>query len=201
MANPAKSRVWMVDDLQANRDAFTERHSAEFDVRTFEGPDQLLDALATETPPDALVCDIFYYQDAAKGEEAERRVAEEAKRLRSLAEELDADRAAQGIGMIERVRRRFRDAPPFPIYAYTTKGAYLFPDASFDRLERLQARWLPKNKCSIETERARIRRDIEEFRERTRHLPKRVSALVWRAAIAGALLGIIFDRLVGAAGI
>lgn len=191
-------RVWLVDDREANRRKFVGRHGGEFEVKTFETPDQLLSAFRVEAPPDALLCDIFYYQDADQREDVERRVEREAKRIENLAAELHADEAADGIGLIQRVRRHFHDDPPFPIYAYTSKGPYLLHNESFDRLEELNSRWLFKNKYSPQTERHRISKDVAEFRERTQ-LTRRIWSVAWRTglimAVVGALLGVALDRL------
>jgi hypothetical protein len=196
MAN--RTRVWLVDDREENRRRFVERHGTEFEVRTFETPDQLMREIQKENPPDALLCDIFYYQDSQEREAVEARVDDEAKRIEGLAAELHAEGAAEGIGLIQRVRHHFQDNPPFPIYAYTSKGPYLLHKDSFDRLEELDARWLFKNKYSIQTERHRISKDVAEFRERN-EWPRRIWSVAWRTglvmAIGGAVLGVLLDRL------
>jgi CheY-like chemotaxis protein len=192
----SRIRVWLVDDREENRNKFIERHGNEFQVKTFESPDQLLTALDKEEPPDALLCDIFYYPDRDERERVEARIAKEAKRIEDLAGELHANEAADGIGLIQRVRQRFHDR--FPIYAYTSKGPYLLHNESFDRLEELNTRWLFKNKYSPQIERDRISRDVAESRERNQ-LTGRIWSVAWRAglvtAIIGALLSVVFDRL------
>ncbi len=157
MANRARSKVWLVDDRSENRDRFVERHGSEFDVRTFESPDSLISAIAKEHP-DALLCDTSFstLRDPGQRESVEASVAKEAKRIESLAAELHADKSADGIGLIQRIREQFGNDPPFPIYAYTSKGPYLLHCESFDRLEELEARWLFKNKYSTQIERRRI---------------------------------------------
>jgi CheY-like chemotaxis protein len=198
------SKVWLVDDRQENREQFTDRHKSEFQVRTFASPDQVMEAIKREPPPDALLCDIFYYEDADEREKVEAQVAKEAKRIENLAAELHADQAADGIGLIERVRGQFSGDPPFPIYAYTSKGPYLLHRTEFDRLEQLGARWLFKNKYSPQVERSRIAKDIEHFRERNQWTARRMWGVAWRtgliAAVAGAMLGVVFDRLARALG-
>ncbi|MBZ5619953.1 MAG: hypothetical protein LAQ69_14710 [Acidobacteriia bacterium] len=205
MANRASSRVWLVDDRKENRDRFVERHGSEFDVRTFESPDSLISAIAKDHRPDALLCDIFFYSDPGQREEVEERVAKEAKRIESLASELHADKAADGIGLIRRVRQRFDNEPPFPIYAYTSKGPYLLHGESFDRLEESDAPWLFKNKYSTQIERHRISEDIKQFQKRDQWTPRRMWSVAWRTglvtAILGALLSVLFDRLAKLAGI
>lgn len=196
MAN--RTRVWLVDDREENRTRFVERHGNEFEVTTFENPDQLIGAIKGQRQPDALLCDIFYYQDAGQREAVEARVDREAKRIESLAAELHADEAADGIGLIERVREHFDGDPPFPIYAYTSKGPYLLHNESFDRLEELSARWLFKNKYSPQVERHRISKDVAELRERN-EWPRRMWTVAWRTgfimATVGAVLGVALDRI------
>jgi CheY-like chemotaxis protein len=191
-------KVWLVDDREANRKTFVDRHANEFEVNVFETPDQVLTAFQQEDPPDALLCDIFFYPDAGQREDVEKRVENEAKRIENLSAELHADQAADGIGLIKRVRQHFQNDPPFPIYAYTSKGPYLLHKESFDRLEELNARWLFKNKYSPQIERHRISEDVTEFRERNQ-LTRRIWSVAWRTglvmAIAGAILGVILDRV------
>ena len=205
MANRARSRVRLVDDRKENRDRFVERHGSEFDVETFESPDSLISEIAKDRRPDALLCDIFFYTDPGRREEVEERVAREAKKIESLADELDADKAADGIGLIQRVRQRFDNDPPFPIYAYTAKGPYLLHSQSFDQLEELNARWLFKDKYSTQIERHRISEDIKQFQERDHWTPRRMWSVAWWAglvtAIFGAFLSVLFDRLARWAGL
>lgn len=174
-------------------------------MTTFDSPDSLLSAIAEERPPDALLCDIFFYSDPDERERVEARVAEEARRIEGLGVELDADNSADGIGLIQRVREQFGNAPPFPIYAYTSKGPYLLHRKSFDELEGLDARWLFKNKYSPQVERHCIIKDVAQFRERYQWAPRRVWSVAWRTglvtAVLGALLGVLLDRLAKLAGI
>lgn len=135
---------------------------------------------------------------SAKKQEA--RVAQKAQQIQRLAVELRSDRAADGIGLIERVRHQFRDDPPFPIYAYTSKGPYLLQDEGFDRLEKLDARWLFKGRYSPQMERHRITKDIAEFEEH-KQWTRRVWNAALRAGIVGVILGVILDRLARVVGI
>jgi CheY-like chemotaxis protein len=199
MPNRRKAMIWLVDDREQNRQIFIERHGSEFDIKTFETPDQILSAISEQDPPDALLCDIFYYGDPVQRERVEARITNEAKRIEDLAAELHADQAADGIGLIQRVRQRFHNDPPFPIYAYTSKGPYLLHSQGFDELEELDARWLFKNKHSPQVERNRITKDIADFQERHDWTPKRIWAVAWRTGIItaflGALLSVLFDRI------
>ncbi len=177
---------------------FVERHGAEFEVRTFETPDQVLAAIRDEVP-DALLCDIFFYRSPEDREAKEARVAQKAKQIENLAADLHSDEAAEGIGLIQRVRDRFHNHPPFPIYAYTSKGPYLLHNQSFDRLEELDALWLFKGRYSAQVERHRITKDIDEFRQQNLWTRRMWSAMV-KGGVIGAALGVILDRIVKAVG-
>lgn len=190
-----RDRVWVVDDREENRRRFKELHGQDFDVEVFETPDDVLRALKERRPrPDALLCDIYFYRDQKQGDEAERLVAEQAKRLEALRAQLGAREAEVGIDLIERVRGVYNGDPPFPIYAYTSKGPYIMQNAGFQRLEELGARWLFKHRYAPETERLRIVGDIWAVQAR-RNWRRRL----WKSVVAygapGAAIGFLFDRL------
>ncbi len=193
-------RVWLVDDREQNRKQFQDEHGRDFDVRVFSTPDEVLRALRSSSPPDALLCDIYFYEDQEKREKIESRVSEEAKKFTTLAAEFGAEDAQLGIGLIEEIRERLKK--DFLVYAYTSKGPYLLHGDAFDKLEKLDARWLFKNKYDPFNVRRRIRKDIEEFRE-LHDWPSRAMAIAWKAgwivglitAVIGAGLSVLFDRL------
>ena len=193
MAGARRPRVWLVDDRAENRERFKKDHGAYFDVDVFETPDEVLKALAERPRPDALLCDIYFYPDARQGDDAERRVLEQARELEALGDRLGARAAETGIELIRNVRERYRGDPPFPIYAYTSKGPYIMQSAGFQRLEELEARWLFKKRYTPESERLRIIRDIEALRA------QRGWRRIWKFIIAsgavGALIGFALDRL------
>jgi CheY-like chemotaxis protein len=190
-------RVWLVDDREINRKEFLRDLGGGFDVTVFESPNAVLRALDTCERPDALLCDIYFYDDPEKREAIESRVEHNVKELQKLAAEFGTSEAQAGIDLIANVRAHFGEAPPFPIYAYTSKGPYLLQDNGFERLEELDARWLFKKKYSPQAVTHRIIRDVSEFRGRDWH------RRIWRfvvvtgliSAILGAILGVVFDRL------
>src|SRR6267143_1003994 len=146
-----KPRVWMVDDLKENRDKFQKSHEHRFTVRVFKSPYDALTTLESEKP-DALLCDIYFYDNPSEAETVERLVEEKANDLLQLAKKINAEGNETGIKLISDVRRKFKDNPPFPIYAYTAKGPYLLHGQGFEQLIRLEARWLFKNKYNAESE-------------------------------------------------
>lgn len=192
--------VWLVDDRPENRESFERNHGSEFAVELFSEPDQVLSALREGRVPDALICDVYFYKDAAKREEIEQIVSEHAQRLRREVARFEPGAAEEGIALMQSVSDRFHGKPPFPVFAYTSKGPYLLQTESFDKIEELDARWLFKNKYSAQAERRWIRQEIESFAER-RDWRRKAWAVAWRAglitAILGAVLGVIFDRLAG----
>ncbi len=190
-------RVWLVDDREVNRRDFQKDHASDFEITVFETPGAVLQALRTSDPPDALLCDIYFYDDPTKRDAIETRVEEQVKELKKLAIEFGTTQAQEGIGLIANVRARFGGSPPFPVYAFTSKGPYLLQNEGFDRLEELEARWLFKKRYSTQAVQHRIVRDIAEFQKR--YWPRRA----WRFVVAtglisafgGAVLGVVFDRL------
>jgi hypothetical protein len=76
-----KPVVWYVDDLPENLQKFKEVHEPAFSIRLFTRPSDVLNALGEERP-DALLCDVFYYEPEEKAREMERKVQEKACELR-----------------------------------------------------------------------------------------------------------------------
>ena len=164
----SRYKVWFVDDLPANRKRFEQEHGDDFRVKTFTSPDEVLDAIRKHGAPDALLCDIYFYDSVAEAEQIEKKVNEEAQRLRQVGETIQANReeAQKGIPLIEEVvKSKGYSKKPFPVYAYTSKGPYLLQGPAFDRIAKSGARWLLKGKYPPGTERWVIDRDIRELRE------------------------------------
>lgn len=159
--------VWFVDDLEENRERFAADHGDTFNIEMFETPQEVLDRLK-KARPDALLCDIFFYDTQEEAQAAEEKIEEEKVRIHEIAHEigaLDEDRQA-GVELIRNVTRLFRGNPPFPVYAYTSKGPYLLDGPALDRLAECGATVLFKKRYSRHIEKMIICGDIEEFRER-----------------------------------
>jgi len=171
-----KPIVWFVDDLSSNLHRFENNHGRDFKTRTFEKPSQVLDALDKEHLPDALLCDIYFYDSVSKAESIEERINHEAKNIREIAKSIGADseETQKGITLIENVVRHFNGKPPFPIYAYTSKGPYILGVPGFDRVVRSGAKWLFKGRYDPDTERWIINRDIREIKS------QKWQKLVWK---------------------
>lgn len=188
-----RSRVWLVDDREENRNNFKQKHQGFFEIETFESTDQVLRAIEEGRKPDALLCDIYFIEDPERREEVELLVRKQVEELKANLPELRPDEAS-GIELIADVREHFNESPHFPIYAYTSKGPYLLHGDEFDRLENLDARWLFKGKYAAHAERHRIITDIRRFRDRF-NWPKRLWQVALTTGLVGAILGVILDRI------
>lgn len=188
---PSKYRVWLVDDREENRRTFEERHRAEWEVRTFDQPDAVLAALKEGRSPNALLCDIYFYNDPQRREEIEKLVERKAVELRELASDLEPDKAQEGIGLIENINANFCGRPKFPVFAYTSKGPYLLHDHAYDRLQTAGAHWLFKNKYSPQNERSVVTRVINEFKA------QQLSSQLWRLVVATGLIGAAVGAVLG----
>src|SRR5580765_7252826 len=93
-----KPLVWFVDDLPSNLDTFRRRHSEIFTIRTFATPAEVLDALSVEKP-DALLCDVFFYETAEIAADMEKRVQEKAGELREFGTSIGANKSSNQSGV------------------------------------------------------------------------------------------------------
>ena len=93
-----KPVVWYVDDLSSNLRRFENNHSDHFDIKTFKDPSQVVRQLGVSTP-DALLCDIFFYETEEIAESIETRINERASALRAFAKDIDADKEAFQAGI------------------------------------------------------------------------------------------------------
>ena len=182
-----KPVVWYVDDLPSNLEKFTNRHGEAFTIRTFRNPEEVNAALA-KSQPDALLCDVFFYDNVETAENIERRVHEKAEEIRKFGEEIGANKIAHqaGIPLIQTVAARF--GKTFPIYAYTSKSPYLLDGLGFDRIGSAGARWLFKGKYGSSTEQVIIQQDIEEFRSKN-SITMKIARFFWLASFASGILG------------
>jgi CheY-like chemotaxis protein len=192
-ASRHRFRVWLVDDREQNRTDFYDAQKHHFDIETFSTTGELLDALRSGAP-DALLCDIYFYEDPVQREQIEQWVQGHASKLREEASTIAPDTAQRGIRLIGDIHKQFRGSPPFPIYAYTSKGPYLLQGDGFQRLEELEARWLFKGRLDPSHVRHRLDTDIREFRDQF-NLRKWIWQGAIRAGFLGAVFGILVDRL------
>jgi hypothetical protein len=188
--------VWLVDDREENLDTFRKDHGREFDVRTFSRPEDVLNALKEGAHrPDALLCDIYFYDNPDEREEIENKVHEHTQHLQDLAEGDLGAKHARGIELIEKVHALYGDGLTFPIYAYTSKGPYLLQGNGFTRLEYCGVQWLFKKRyqSASEVESYRITKDIANFRYRRSW--KQVRGIIAVTGLVSAVLGVLLDRI------
>jgi hypothetical protein len=182
-----KPVIWYVDDLPSNLKKFRNNHEQAFKVVTFETPEQVTAALI-ESTPDALLCDVFFYESVEIAEEMESKVQEKAVELRKFGEDIGANKITYqaGVPLIQSVAARF--GKKFPIYAYTSKGPYLLDALSFDRIGDAGAKWLFKGKYGPHTEQIVIQQDIEDFRLKN-SFSMRLARYFWAATFGSGILG------------
>jgi hypothetical protein len=194
----AKKRVWFVDDLPENLASFKAAHGRVFEVTAFSSPEAVRGALKGKTRPDALLCDIFFYDSTEQAIHIEQEVDKKAEELRRFAHDTlkaDEPRFLQGIDLIADVTEKFRGAPSFPVYAYTSKGPYILQREAWDRLSDLKARILLKKRFSDLALQRRLERDIDEYQ--AKRVPKLIvqhfKALFAAAGVLGYAVAKLFD--------
>lgn len=187
---PELDEVWLVDDVPEYRERFKAEQSKHFKVRLFSDPTEVLTALEKMTPA-ALLCDIYFYEDANKRTEIEDLVQKQAAKIRKDASRLEPEKAQTGIKLIQEIRR---SGATFPIYAYTAKGPYLIESEGFQLLQELDIAWIFKDRSSALANKIRLKRDIQRFKDSNSWTKK-----AWQIALAsgaiGAVLGVLLDRL------
>jgi hypothetical protein len=174
-------KVWFVDDLQSNLDAFKAAHDPPWRVETFLNPHDVLDRLRTETP-DALFVDLFFYDTPEQAREVEEKVSQKATELRKFAQDIGAvnDRYLGGVRLIEEVAARF--GKRFPVYAYTSKGPYLLEGSALDALARSDTPIVYKGRYSRAVEKLIVARDLRECEQRN-SIKSRIARNLWPVLI------------------
>ena len=109
--------VWFVDDLPRNLRKFEDNHRDYFKVKTFSKIDEVLDRNHKKDYPDALLCDVFFYDSVEEAEQVEAEIENLAKQLKETAQRnrLLDHRHAVGIQLMKKIyeffgnnRRHFR---------------------------------------------------------------------------------------------
>src|SRR6516164_1868468 len=94
-----KSKVWFVDDLPRNLEKFAKNHAADFDVTTFPATDAVLKRIVRGDLPNALLCDVFFYDTVEEAERVERKIDDLAKQLRDTAIEIGVIDHTRALGI------------------------------------------------------------------------------------------------------
>jgi len=195
LVSQSRPKVWFVDDLPENLERFRKGHEKHFAVRLFGSPAEVLDALKTDCP-DALLCDIFFYGTLAEVQDIEQKITAKAKELRDFAATIHANDAGcqLGINLIEEVAEKFGRKPPFPIYAYTSKGPYMLESEALDRIWQAGAKLMLKGRRGVESERLEIIADVRKAQDEM-HWKKKVRKCLAAAGVGGIVLGWLIGRL------
>lgn len=139
-----------------------------------------------DSQPDALLCDIFFYENAAEAGDMEKKVQAKARDLREFGQEIGANRPQAGVALIQQATARYKNK--FPIYAYTSKGPYLLDENAFEQIAEAGARWLFKGKYGSLTEQLILSQDIEEFIEKNSVLML-AFRYFWASLFASGIIG------------
>jgi hypothetical protein len=158
-----KWEVWFVDDLPNNLKRFKSNHKGHYKIRTFTHPHQVMTEIKNGKRPDALLCDVFFYdtiKEAERVEEVVEKLSHKLKRAATKAKANDHMRTL-GIDLMEEIFEHFdRQRPPFPMYAYTSKGPFLLERKEWKKLSKFGAEILLKNRVSADDVRYEIDGDI-----------------------------------------
>lgn len=157
-----KPKVWFVDDLPSNLQTFRIRHDKEFMVSTFNKIEYVLERIRRRDYPDALLCDLFFFDTVDQAQRAEGKLVELAQTLqeRALALGVDAQQHALGITLMRQINEEFKGPPPFPMYAYSSKAPYLFGQREWEDVYKFGGRVLLKGRVPPDIEKNIILADI-----------------------------------------
>jgi predicted nucleotide-binding protein len=166
-----KPKVWLVDDLPRNLQRFEANHQENFDIRTFSNTREVLALIQKGERPDALLCDVFFYESVEEAERIESDVEKLAIHLKAEASKARANdpQRAKGIKLMQQIYEHYGNHPPlFPMYAYTSKGPFLLEQEDWDNISKYGAQVLLKNRLTAEAEREEIEGDIAISGKRSR---------------------------------
>jgi len=195
-----KNKVWFVDDLPRNRKAFRTHHKNHFAITLFSKPGAVLKRIRKRDYPDALLCDVFFYDTVKEAEWVENEIARLAKELKKTAIDMrlyDHTHAA-GIDLMRSIHGHFvkegRPRPAFPVYAYTSKGPFLLEQQDWKDISKWGAQVLLKNRVSVESERMEIEGDIQVNKEASRNLNRVFISHGKQKAILGQIKQLLRSR-------
>ena len=108
-----------------------------------------------------------------EAEQVEERIEELAENLRKMAVEIGVHdhRHAAGITLMQKIYEHFGNkAPPFPMYAYTSKGPFLLEQKEWENISKYGAEILLKNRVTADGERTEIEGDVILYRKNRRSI-------------------------------
>jgi predicted nucleotide-binding protein len=166
-----KPKVWLVDDLPRNLKKFEENHRGHFDIKIFLNTRDVFALIEKGECPDALLCDVFFYESVKEAKRVENDVKKLAIRLKAAAAKAKASdpRRAKGIELMRQIYEHYgKRAPRFPIYAYTSKGPFLLEQKDWENISKYGAQVLLKNRVKPKAEREEIEDGIAIKARRSR---------------------------------
>lgn len=109
-----KYAVWLVDDLPRNRASFEVKHGNDFAIETFSKTSDVLTRIHNGEYPDALLCDIFFYDTVEEAEHVEKSIIELAENLKKTAVKLGVHDHTHAIGitLMRQIYQHFKNRPP-----------------------------------------------------------------------------------------
>jgi hypothetical protein len=158
-----KWEVWLVDDLPSNLKNFRSNHKGHYNIRTFSHPGQVMREIRKGKYPDALLCDVFFYDTVNEAERVEKEVDKLSEKLKRAATKVKANDHSRtlGIDLMESIYEHFdRQRPPFPMYAYTSKGPFLLERKEWKKLSKFGVEILLKKRVLAHNEQYEIDGDI-----------------------------------------
>ena len=159
-----KWKVWLVDDLPSNLRSLNRIIRATTPFERLNTPMQVMEQIAKENYPDALLCDVFFYDEVKEAKRVEGEIEKLSKALKREAKKLNANDHSRtlGINLMEDIFEHFNyQRSPFPMYAYTSKGPFLLERKEWKKLSKFGAEILLKNRVSADDERYEIDGDIQ----------------------------------------
>jgi CheY-like chemotaxis protein len=157
-----KRKVWLVDDLPENLERFRSNHESHFDIETFSNTGEVLSRINNKEYPDALLCDVFFY-DTEEARNVEKKIEGLAAQLKQTATEIGANDHTRAVGILlmKNIYDHFGEKrPKFPMYAYTSKGPFLLEQSEWENISKYGAEVLLKNRITPEREWTEIEGDI-----------------------------------------
>jgi len=197
-------KVWFVDDLPENLRRFREAQDPYFAVETFNSTTDVMNRIRNNDYPDALLCDIFFFESEARAREVEEQVQRLAEELKKKASEIgvDHDKHTAGIKLMEDIFNYFDGKPPpFPMYAYTSKGPLLLNEREWQEIAKYGAEILLKGRVTPEIERNEILGDIALQKSKNSRIGRLGAGFsypefTWRiiSGLAGGVLGLVIGK-------
>jgi len=207
--------VFYVDDQEGHRIRFKQRHADKFDIKDFEDPVELLEALKeSHRLPDLVLLDLYYPHKRRdkkvqedKENQASHELAEFNKGIARLKKAVDDAWQPDGLFWLAEIRKVF-PSHKLPVLVYTQRGLLLLEDSQLSEIEENGADWLVKDTLQVEkdgapsllrttetTEARRIAKFIDISRaSRSQRMNKVKIAIV--SAVLGALVSCFLDWMI-----